>query len=81
MQRDVVERAMAGDHSAFSEVASGAIGRLYSVARLILRDEDLAHDAAQEALVAAWRDIASLRDPDRFEAWPRSAPPPSRSGA
>src|SRR5262249_38190079 len=25
----------------------------------------------QEALVAAWRDIAALRDPDRFEPWLR----------
>ena len=69
MQRDVVERAMAGDHAAFSEVVHAMIGRLYPIATLILRDEDRAQDATQEALVAAWRDIASLRDPDKFEAW------------
>jgi RNA polymerase sigma-70 factor (ECF subfamily) len=60
MQRDLVERAMAGDHDAFSELARDSIGRLYVVARLILREE---------ALVAAWRRLDGLRDPDRFEAW------------
>jgi hypothetical protein len=39
MQRDLVERAMAGDHDAFSELARVSIGRLYFVARLILRDD------------------------------------------
>jgi RNA polymerase sigma-70 factor (ECF subfamily) len=60
---------MAGDHDAFSELARLGIRRLYAAARLILRDGVSAEDATQEALVAAWRDIGSLRDPDRFEAW------------
>ena len=69
MQRDLVERAMAGDHDAFSELARVSIGRLYVVARLILRDDARAEDATQEALLAAWRRLSGLRDPDRFEAW------------
>jgi RNA polymerase sigma-70 factor, ECF subfamily len=69
MQRDLVERAMAGDHDAFSELARVSIGRLYVVARLILRDDGKAEDATQEALLAAWRRLGGLRDPDRFEAW------------
>ena len=69
MQRDLVERAMAGDHDAFSELARVSIGRLYAVARLILRDPHRAEDATQEALVVAWRDLSALRDPDRFEGW------------
>lgn len=69
MRRELVERAMAGDHDAFSELARVSIGRLYAVARLILRDPHRAEDATQEALVAAWRDLSALRDADRFEAW------------
>ena len=69
MQRDLVIRAMAGDHGAFSELTRVAIGRLYAAARLILRDDERAEDATQEALVAAWRDLSALRDPDRFDAW------------
>ena len=69
MRRDLVERAMAGDHDAFSVLAGASIGRLFSAARLILRDDGRAEDATQEALVTAWRDLSALRDPDRFEAW------------
>ena len=69
MHRDQVERAMAGDHDAFSELARVSIGRLYAAARLILRDPQRAEDATQEALVAAWRDLSSLRDPEKFDAW------------
>ena len=71
MQRDLVERSMAGDRDAFSELGRGWIDRLYATARLILRDSDRAQDATQEALVAAWRDIKGLRDPDKFEPWIR----------
>ena len=45
------------------------IDHLYRVARLILRDGDRAEDAVQEALVRCWRDVRTLRDPDRFDAW------------
>jgi RNA polymerase sigma-70 factor (ECF subfamily) len=72
MERDLVVRAMAGDHDAFGELVRVAFPQLYVTARLILRDSELASDAVQEALVAAWRDLAALRDPDRFSAWLRS---------
>jgi RNA polymerase sigma-70 factor, ECF subfamily len=69
LQADLVHRARSGDREAFAVLAAGSVDRLYSVARLILRDTDLAEDAAQETLVRAWRDLASLRDVDRFDAW------------
>jgi RNA polymerase sigma-70 factor (ECF subfamily) len=69
MQSDLVVRASAGDHAAFSQLAAAAIGGLHRIAHLILRDGDLANDAVQNALIAAWQDIRGLRDPDRFDAW------------
>ncbi|MEA2576809.1 MAG: polymerase sigma-70 factor, subfamily [Chloroflexota bacterium] len=69
MRRDLVEAAARGDHDAFEVLATSAGDRLYAVARLILRSSDLAEDAVQEALVRAWRQLPSLRDPDRFDAW------------
>ncbi len=69
MRRDLVEQARTGDHDAFTALAAGSLARLYAVAGLIVGDGDLAADAVQEALVAAWRDIRGLRDPDRFDAW------------
>src|SRR6188472_163727 len=71
MGRDLVERAMAGDREAFNELVRRRIDQLYAMARLILRDDERAADATQEALVAAWRDLAALRHPDRFESWLR----------
>ncbi|MEA2545442.1 MAG: hypothetical protein QOI09_715 [Chloroflexota bacterium] len=50
-------------------LAGAAVDRLYSIASLILRDADLAQDAAQDALVRAWRDLPTLRDVNRFDAW------------
>ena len=69
MQRDLVERARKGDHDAFAVLAGATIGRLDAAARLILRDPDRAEDAVQETLVRCWRDLPTLRDPDRFDAW------------
>ena len=71
MTRDLVERARRGDHDAFAELAGAAISRLDSTAWLMLRDADRATDAVQNALVHAWRDLPTLRDPDRFDAWLR----------
>jgi RNA polymerase sigma-70 factor (ECF subfamily) len=69
MRRDLVEAARSGDHEAFEVLATSAGDRLYAVARLILRESDLAEDAVQEALVRAWQQLPSLRDPHRFDAW------------
>ena len=71
---DVLERvirARAGDRAAFDLLAVGAVDGLYRIARLVLRDTDVAEDAVQEALVRCWRDLPSLRDPARFDAWLR----------
>ncbi len=69
MQTELVDRARRGDREAFGVLAGGAVDRLYGIARLILRDTELAEDATQEALVRAWRDLPSLRDVERFDAW------------
>ena len=69
MTSELVERAQRGDHEAFNALATAAYHRLYAIARRILRDGYAAEDAVQDALVRAWRDLRSLRDPDRFDAW------------
>ncbi len=69
MDRTLVERAQRGDREAYALVATESSDRLFSVALRILRDSDAASDALQTALVQIWRDLPSLRDPDRFDAW------------
>ena len=45
LRRDLVEAARRGDHEAFEVLAASAGDRLYAVARLILRESQVAEDA------------------------------------
>jgi len=69
MLRAFIERARQGDEEAFGALARVVGDRCMAIAYRILRDVDLAEDAVQMALVSAWRELPSLRDPDRFEPW------------
>lgn len=69
--RDLVERARNGDREAFGALVGLISDRSYALAARILRDSDLAEDAMQGALISVWRQLPTLRDPDRFEAWVR----------
>jgi len=69
LSRELVEQAMLGNRDAFAVLVDRAHARLVGAAGLILRDRGWAEDAAQDALVRAWRDLPSLRDADRFDAW------------
>jgi RNA polymerase sigma-70 factor, ECF subfamily len=69
LRPELVIRAQSGDREAFDALATASYDRLYSIGRRILRDASAAEDAVQEALIRCWRDLRSLRDPDRFEAW------------
>ena len=42
---------------------------VYRVTMAVLGDEADARDAAQEAFITAWRQIRSVRDPAKFDAW------------
>jgi hypothetical protein len=72
MQAELVERASQGDRDAFASLAASLVDRCYALAYRILRNPDRAQDATQQALLGAWRDLATLRDLARFDA----APPP-----
>jgi len=69
--RDLVERAQNGDREAFAALVVMTSDRSYTLAARILRDTSLAEDALQSALITVWRQLPTLRDPDRFEAWVR----------
>ena len=69
MDTDLVVRAQHGDKSAYALLAGSFADQFLGIARRILRDLDLAEDATQQALLAIWQDLPTLRDPGRFEAW------------
>lgn len=65
----LAERAGDGDTAAFEMLARrhGPIMRAY--ARRLTRSHDEADDVVQDALVTAWKDIASLQDGAAVKAW------------
>ena len=69
MDRTLVERAIQGDEDAYAGLMAIAGDRLLAIAYRILRDLHRAEDAVEATLVNAWRDLPTLRDADRFEAW------------
>ena len=69
MDPGLVERAQQGDRDAFGLLAVALGDRLFALATRVLRDDQLAADATQQALVTIWRDLPQLRDSARFDAW------------
>ena len=69
--RDLVVRARNGDREAFTSLVAAISDQLFATAYRILRDTGLAEDALQDALLIAWRQLPTLRDPERFSAWVR----------
>ena len=69
MEREIVERAKRGDHAAYATLVRQLGPKLYGIALRVTGNPALADDAVQEGLIHAWRDLPSLRDPDRFEPW------------
>ena len=65
----LVIRAAAGDRGAFDDLIGPRIGRLFRMARAILRDDFQARDVVQETCVSAWRELASVRESARFDGW------------
>ncbi|MEZ5332631.1 MAG: RNA polymerase sigma factor [Thermoanaerobaculia bacterium] len=66
-----VRRAAAGDAEAFGSLAERAWPALIPLARGVLLKDGDAEDCVQEALLAAWRALPTLRDPEAFDAWLR----------
>ncbi len=65
----LVGRAREGDHGAFEELVRPLLPRAVGSALLITGNMSDAEDAAQDALLAAWRDVSTVRSPDAFPAW------------
>lgn len=68
-ERAIVERAAAGDHEAFDRLVAPRFSAALRTALAILRVEDDARDAVQDAFVSAWEQLPRLRDAGQFDAW------------
>jgi RNA polymerase sigma-70 factor (ECF subfamily) len=65
----LVAAALRGDAESFSRLCEQYYPALVAIAYSQLADRGLAEDAAQEALLAAYRDIARLKKPEQFAGW------------
>jgi RNA polymerase sigma-70 factor (ECF subfamily) len=64
-----IVRCQAGDKQSFRLIADFHGDRLYGIAFLILNDRGRAEDAAQEALIQAWRHIKRFRAGAQLSPW------------
>ena len=65
----LIQRARGGDASAFEALVRRHIRTVLGLVRQSVRDEHAAEDAAQDALLIAYRSLRQLDDPSRFAAW------------
>jgi RNA polymerase sigma factor (sigma-70 family) len=66
---DLVHRALGGGREPLAVLMQRHWETAVSLAARMLGSRDLAHDAAQEAAIAAMTNLDQLRSPERFGAW------------
>lgn len=66
--RIVVEQVLAGDGAAFNQLVERYQDYVFAIAYRVVGDRDAAADAAQEAFLAAYRNLPRLRG-DSFRGW------------
>jgi RNA polymerase sigma-70 factor (ECF subfamily) len=68
-EAELVARAIAGDRAAFGELARRAAPAVHGLVRRMGAQPALADDMVQDALVAAYRALATYRGEAPFTAW------------
>lgn len=66
---DLAARVARQDQAAFESLMRSHNGRLFRVARAILKDDQQAEDALQEAYVQAYRHIGEFRGDSQLSTW------------
>jgi len=67
--RALLDRLRAGDDAAFAQLVRENTGRLLAAARRILRSDEEARDAVQEAFLQAFRGLAEFHGGARLSTW------------
>lgn len=68
-ESEAVERARQGDHDAFRVLVERHQGRAYRLALRVLRDEEQARDAVQEAFLKAYVNLSRFQGRSSFYTW------------
>ena len=67
--RELVEKAKAGDQSAFEQLVLDNQNKVFSLALRLVHDREEAADLAQEAFVKAWQGLVSFQGESSFATW------------
>jgi len=68
-QPSIVERAVAGDETAFARIVAAHHGDMARIAFFVCGDLDIAEEAEQSAWAVAYRRLKDLKDPERLRPW------------
>jgi RNA polymerase sigma-70 factor, ECF subfamily len=68
-QTALLRRLRAGDEAAYEQLVRQHGGAMLAVARRILRDEDAARDAVQDAFMNTFRAIGRFREDAKLSTW------------
>ena len=66
---DLIRRVVSGKVDAFGTLVARYERSMFIVANAILADRQLAEDATQDAFLAAFRALVTLKNPAAFGAW------------
>lgn len=66
-----LEKAINGDNEAFNRIIIQNKEAMYKTAIVILRNEDDAYDAIQDALIKMYKNIQNLQKAEAFKSWSR----------
>jgi len=66
---DAIRQAQAGDPDAYRVLVERYQGRAFRLALRVLKDEDAAQDAVQEAFLKAWNALPKFEGRARFFTW------------
>lgn len=69
VERQIVEKAMAGDRAAFRQLVEKHQGFVYRVAYRFVRTRSDAEDVTQETFVRLWRHMSRYRKEVRLTTW------------
>jgi RNA polymerase sigma-70 factor, ECF subfamily len=67
--RQVIERVLEGDTEAFNLLIRRWEKPIYSFIVRMIGDRDEGMDICQDCFMKAYRELRTLKDPDRFSAW------------
>src|SRR5580700_10858111 len=69
IESELIQRVLRGQHVAFRELVRPCEHAVFMATKAILKDEADAEDAAQEAILKAFTNLAKFRGDSKFSTW------------